>query len=184
MKQKFNIRSLKTFVATIAVAGTAMTPLSAAPAAADGWGHGEGIRYVGSRCSIRDDPGCRPNASKYRGDHHPGNFRKHRGGYYPPRVERRHHDDGSTAAAIILGVTGAAIIAGALSNSNPTTVYEAPDAYPPAPSRGPKVITYGSTLEPWTRGWYEWCDDHYRSFNPETGTYRGYDNRDHFCVPK
>ena len=36
MKQKFNTRSLKTFVATIAVAGTAMTPLSAAPAAADG----------------------------------------------------------------------------------------------------------------------------------------------------
>ena len=169
MKQKFNTRSLKTFVAAIAVAGTAMTPLSTVSAAADGWGHRDGVRHS------RDFQG-----------HYPKHFKKHRGGYYPPRVERRHHDDGSAAAAIILGITGAAIIAGALSNSNPTTVYEtypAPNAYPPAPSGGPKVITYGSSLEPWTRGWYEWCDNRYRSFNPETGTYRGYDNRDHFCVP-
>ncbi len=82
---------------------------------------------------------------------------------------------------------GAAIVAGALSNANPPPVYEtypAPNAYPPAPSGGPKVITYASSLEPWTRGWYEWCDDRYRSFNPQTGTYRGYDGLDHFCVPK
>lgn len=169
MKQIFNTRSLKTFVAAIAVAGTAMTPISAAPAAADGWGHGETIRHG------RD----------FRGDY-PKHYKKRRGSHHRPRVERHYNDDGSAAAAIILGITGAAIIAGALSNSNPSTVYEtypAPNAYPPAPSGGPKVITYGSTLEPWTRGWYEWCDDRYRSFNPETGTYRGYDGRDHFCVP-
>ena len=170
MKQKFNIRSLKTFVAAIAVAGTAMTPLSTVSAAADGWGYGDGVRHS------RD----------FYGDY-PKKYKKYPHGYYPRHAKRRHNDDGSTAAAIILGITGAAIIAGALSNSNPGTVYEtypAPNAFPPAPSGGPKVITYGSTLEPWTRGWYEWCDDHYRSFNPETGTYRGYDDRDHFCVPK
>jgi|GEM_PF-446421 len=187
MKQKTNARSLKTFVAALAVAGTAMTPLSTVSAAADGWGHREGIRHVGGHCDLRDNPNCGGGVRGGDGRFHTKHFKKRRGGYYPPRVERRHHDDGSAAAAIILGITGAAIIAGALSNSNPSTVYEtypAPNAYPPAPSRGPKVITYGSTLEPWTRGWYEWCDDRYRSFNPETGTYRGYDNRDHFCVPK
>lgn len=180
MKQKLNARSLKTFAAAIAVAGTAMTPLSTVSAAADGWGHGDGIRHVGSRCSIRDTPGCRPNSRDFRG-YYPKNFKKHGSGQYYRHSGRRYHDDGSSAAAIILGITGAAIIAGALSNSNPATVYE---TYPPAPSGGPKVITYGSTLEPWTRGWYEWCDDRYRSFNAETGTYRGYDGRDHFCVPK
>ena len=51
---------------------------------------------------------------------------------------------------------------------------------------GPNVITYRDTvsLEPWTPGWREWCDNRYRSFNPQTGTYRGYDGLDHFCVPK
>lgn len=51
---------------------------------------------------------------------------------------------------------------------------------------GPEVITYNDPVsyEPWTPAWRDWCDRHYRSFNPETGTYRGYDGLNHFCVPK
>ncbi|MDJ0612774.1 MAG: BA14K family protein [Rhizobiaceae bacterium] len=51
---------------------------------------------------------------------------------------------------------------------------------------GPNVITFNEprTLEPWTPGWREWCQNRYRSFNPSTGTFRGYDGLDHFCVPK
>ena len=108
-----------------------------------------------------------------------------RGGWHNPRPV--HRDNGDAAAAAILGIAGIAIIAGALSEANnpaPRDHYVAPDAYPPAPSRGPNVITYESSLEPWTVGWYEWCDERYRSFNPKTGTYRGYDGLDHFCVPK
>jgi hypothetical protein len=37
-------------------------------------------------------------------------------------------------------------------------------------------------FEPWSRSWYNYCSDRYRSFNPNTGTYRGYDGRDHFCT--
>jgi len=50
----------------------------------------------------------------------------------------------------------------------------------------PRVITYKDTvsLEPWSRGWYEYCGQKYRSFNPQKGTFRGYDGQDHFCVPK
>lgn len=50
----------------------------------------------------------------------------------------------------------------------------------------PNVITFNdpTDLQPWTPGWREWCSNRYRSFNANTGTYRGYDGLDHFCVPK
>ena len=48
-----------------------------------------------------------------------------------------------------------------------------------ASNRGPSHS--GGSLEPWTRDWYRYCDNKYRSFNPNTGTYRGFDGRDHFC---
>ena len=35
-----------------------------------------------------------------------------------------------------------------------------------------------------TQGWYDYCARTYRSFNPQTGTYRGYDGRDHPCVAR
>jgi len=53
---------------------------------------------------------------------------------------------------------------------------------------GPTVIRYEDEIqasyEPWSQGWAAWCDSKYRSFNPNTGTYRGYDGLDHFCVVK
>lgn len=50
----------------------------------------------------------------------------------------------------------------------------------------PEVITFrdSASLEPWTPGWRDWCSNRYRSFNVQTGTFRGYDGLDHFCVPK
>ena len=38
--------------------------------------------------------------------------------------------------------------------------------------------------QPRTQGWYDYCARTYRSFNPQTGTYRGYDGRDHPCVAR
>jgi hypothetical protein len=53
---------------------------------------------------------------------------------------------------------------------------------------GPRVIRYedevSASYEPWTREWSAWCRSNYRSFNASTGTYRGYDGLDHFCVVK
>ena len=38
--------------------------------------------------------------------------------------------------------------------------------------------------QPRTQAWYDYCARTYRSFNPQTGTYRGYDGRDHPCVAR
>jgi len=69
-----------------------------------------------------------------------------------------------------------------------TPLQEYEETLPPATRRdnGPNVITYNDdySLEPWTPGWQAWCENRYRSFNARTGTYRGYDGLDHFCVPK
>ncbi len=70
----------------------------------------------------------------------------------------------------------------------PQQQYVPLDSYSPQPraNSGPNVITYNEppSLEPWTPGWRQWCENNYRSFNAITGTFRGYDGLDHFCVPK
>ncbi|MCI5074337.1 BA14K family protein [Oricola sp.] len=161
MKRISKSRSLTSLLAVGAIAASAMSPITAAPAAADGWHRGA------------------PPCGYYKGKRRCG-----------PQYGRpyHHHNDNDGVAAAIIGLAGVAIIAGALSQANqPPTYeyYEAPNAYPPAPAAsGPQVITYESSLQPWTAGWYQWCDARYQTFNPQTGTYHGYDGLDHFCVPK
>lgn len=36
-------------------------------------------------------------------------------------------------------------------------------------------------LEPWSKAWFAYCTDKYRSFDPRTGRYLGYDGDFHFC---
>lgn len=36
-------------------------------------------------------------------------------------------------------------------------------------------------LRPWSREWKEWCAGRFPSFNPQNGTYLGYDRKRHFC---
>lgn len=169
MNKVFASSKLKSLVAACAVSATALSPLASAPAAA-----GDGSRLVGSRCHDLRDCGGRYPTDIYR--------------YKGPKRHYHRHDrvENDAAAAAILGLAGVAIIAGALSNANPPVreYRVAPNPYPPAPARGPNVITYESSLEPWSPGWYRWCDARYRSFNPQTGTFRGYDGLDHFCVPR
>lgn len=98
----------------------------------------------------------------------------------------------------LLGVVAGALI---IDNSNrnyrqPEPLYQDPqyndyqdqdavdyDAYPDAPPapRRPRAINYYHAVEPWTDGWYRYCSDRYRSFNAQTGTFRGNDGRSHFC---
>ncbi len=103
----------------------------------------------------------------------------------------QHHNNDALAAGL-LGLAAGAIIIGALSQpepvyqprrvyrERPVSVYD----YPPAPRRSyePEVITYDAGLEPWSREWFRYCTNRYQSFNPETGTYRGYDGQNHFCA--
>ena len=56
-----------------------------------------------------------------------------------------------------------------------------PNYFPPAPRED---YADAGTIEPWTNEWYRYCAQRYRSFKPATGTYRGYDGLDHFCVAR
>ncbi|WP_439272027.1 BA14K family protein [Pseudochrobactrum sp. HB0163] len=105
------------------------------------------------------------------------------------RRERR-RDRNNAIAAGVLGLAAGAIIAGALSQPQRQPVYRqpvynappAPVYYPAAPARRTYGRNYAGSFQPWTREWYNWCSRRYRSFNAQSGTYRGYDGQDHFCV--
>ena len=46
----------------------------------------------------------------------------------------------------------------------------------------PRVVYADRYAEPWTRDWYEYCSDRYRSFNARSGTFTGNDGEQHFCT--
>lgn len=105
------------------------------------------------------------------------------------RHHRRHRDRDRGRDAVIGGALGLAtgvIIGGALA-SQPRYEerrYVEPDYYP---EPEPRVIyrrqpVYTPSYEPWTQSWYDYCSQRYRSFNPNTGTFVGYDGREHFCT--
>lgn len=106
---------------------------------------------------------------------------------------RRHHqfNNGDAAALGALGLATGVIIGGAIASQNRhryrERVYIDPpvdDYYQQRPvyrrHRPVRVEHYGG-LEPWSQSWYRYCSQRYRSFNPETGTFRGYDGRNYFC---
>lgn len=45
----------------------------------------------------------------------------------------------------------------------------------------PPVVVYRGRYEPWSPEWYAYCSRRYRSFNPRTGYFLGYDGVYHFC---
>jgi hypothetical protein len=105
---------------------------------------------------------------------------------------RSHHDsDGALVAAGVLGLAlGALAVGAATSNDEPVEVN--PYRHPrPRPDRDivygemTELVdgqeAYGPAFEPWSRSWFRYCEQRYRSFDPETGTYMGYDGRSHFC---
>lgn len=116
------------------------------------------------------------------------------------RDRYRHHNDDALAAGV-LGLATGVIVGTALATppqrrvyveEQPVSVYDDysndyyVDDYPPPPPRRPAYRprpvqqTYG--IEPWTGAWHEYCSSRYRSFNPRTGTYVGYDGLSHFCT--
>ncbi|WP_274628008.1 BA14K family protein [Arvimicrobium flavum] len=103
---------------------------------------------------------------------------RHHGGYHS-----HGSSDGDLVAAGIVGLALGALAVGAL-NTNRQPVYA--DRYyrnpPPRPSRYyyEGAVARGG-VEPWSRSWYRYCSNRYRSFDPQTGTYVGYDGRERFC---
>lgn len=95
--------------------------------------------------------------------HHGG----HRGGH---GYNHRYRGGGNAFAAGIIGLGVGALIGSALA---PRTVYVAP----PPPRYAP--ASYGP--QPWSPDWYSYCYSRYRSFNPNTGTFIGYDGYERFC---
>ena len=110
---------------------------------------------------------------------HQRDNRRSRGDRGGHRIDRR----GGNEDAIVLGIIGlgvGALIGGAIANSqnNPQVIHRsAPSYYEPAP----RAVS-GGNYEPWSRSWMQYCSSKYRSFNASTGTYRGYDGQDHFCI--
>ena len=45
----------------------------------------------------------------------------------------------------------------------------------------PPARPVGYRPRPWTEDWFAYCHSRYRSFNPRSGTYLGYDGYEHFC---
>jgi hypothetical protein len=103
---------------------------------------------------------------------------------------RHDHDDAWAAGAVGL-VTGT-LIGGALASqpryySEPTYIDPEPEYYEPRPVYRARpayrrVVVDSYDLEPWTPAWYRYCSQRYRSFDPDSGTFVGYDGRSHFCT--
>ena len=106
--------------------------------------------------------------------------------------DRRHHrSDISPFATGAIGFAAGAILGSALSQPRPYAqpgyYYSEPRYYyEPAPVYvAPRPVyvqpRYTYAAEPWTEAWYASCNARYRSFNPQTGYFVGYDGQYHFC---
>ena len=93
-------------------------------------------------------------------------------------AEAHHRRDHAAAAAV--GFAAGALLGSALAQPRyyvPAPVYVAPAPPPVHVAPAPVVYLY----QPWTPEWYAYCRGKYRSFDPGTGYYLGYDGQYHFC---
>jgi hypothetical protein len=97
---------------------------------------------------------------------------RYRGGYRydRPRYSRyydRSYRRGDGIAAGVAGLAAGALIGGAIASAQ-QPVYAAP---PP-----PYAVARGGDAD-----WIAYCSQRYRSFDPASGTYLGYDGQRHMC---
>ena len=103
-----------------------------------------------------------------------GHGHGYKGGRYVQNNYYYKRNDGVSAlGAGLLGFGVGAIVGSALT---PREVYVAP---PPRPA--PVYTRAGYGPAPWTPDWYTYCYSRYRSFDPNSGTFIGYDGYEHFC---
>lgn len=87
--------------------------------------------------------------------------RYNNGRYYGGRHYGRHWNGGAAVGAGIAGLAAGAIIGGAIANSQQPTYYEG------GPSAGGDAVAY--------------CMQRFRSYDPASSTYLGYDGVRHSC---
>ncbi len=92
--------------------------------------------------------------------------RRYGGSYYGGRRYGRSYHRGNGVAAGIAGLAAGAIIGGAIASAQ-QPAYAAP---PP-----PYAVASGGD------DWIAYCSQRYRSFDPASGTYLGYDGQRHMC---
>ncbi|MFT4160452.1 BA14K family protein [Shinella sp.] len=103
------------------------------------------------------------------------------GNGHRPYYRRHHNNDALVGGA--LGLATGMIIGGAIASQpryEERRVYVEPDYYPEPERR--VIYREAPSYEPWTQSWYRFCSQRYRSFDPNSGTYVGYDGREHFCT--
>lgn len=98
-------------------------------------------------------------------------YKGYKGGRHIHHHYHRRDDGISALGAGLLGFGVGAIVGSALT---PREVYVAP---PPQPA----YTRAGYGPPPWTPDWYTYCYSRYRSFDPNTGTFIGYDGYERFC---
>ena len=109
------------------------------------------------------------------------------------RYRHRHSNNGDAIAAGVIGLAAGAIVGGLISESRhgDGRVYIDPpyrpvyrDRYPERPVYRERPVRYRAAMEPWSREWFRYCANRYRSFDGRTGTFMGYDGQRHFCQPR
>jgi hypothetical protein len=93
------------------------------------------------------------------------------------RHGRHHNRHRGRNVGIALGAAGLVLGLSALA-SRPS--YGDPYYYG-RPSYGPAYGPAGYGASPWSPAWYDYCSNRYRSFDPRTGYFKGYDGEFHFC---
>lgn len=82
--------------------------------------------------------------------------------------ERRHRhrrDNNNNAAAAIFGLAAGAIAGAAVSSAN----------------RAPSGVPSAGGYPAFSDGYMRYCSNKYRSFDPRSGTFLGYDGNRHYC---
>ena len=96
-------------------------------------------------------------------------------------VDVRIRGRGGRGAAIVGGIATGLILGGIIGSS--PYYYGGPPAYYGPPVYNPPGY-YGPVYGPRYGGppsWISYCFSRYRSFDPASGTYVGYDGRRHYC---
>ncbi|WP_273719803.1 MULTISPECIES: BA14K family protein [unclassified Bartonella] len=138
----------------------------------------------------------------YTGSQHHHRHFEHRTYHYSERNTTTHHhhthkhygsrkNSGDALAAGILGLAAGAILSNIFKEpEQPQIIYQAPQQpqviYQTVPQNQviyevQSTTTYRPLQQSQTYNWLQYCKKKYRSFNPQTGTFRGSDGREHFC---
>jgi hypothetical protein len=155
-----------TLLGGVAIAGALTLMLPVAPALAQG---GCGI---GHPCSARNVGGAAPAQFRYRGHGYAHGYGR---GY-------RRGDGYRVGAGVVAGLAAGAIIGGALQQNQgyyPET-YPA-DSYPVYSEQVPSDEDAGPVVATEDGDSVAYCERTYRSFDPTSGTYLGYDGLRHPC---